>query len=142
MKDQIKKEQFFNHSISRVWNAITQQNEISNWFLPADFKAEVGYQYTFNSPDKEHCEPIIGVIQKADPYTLVYTWIIKGTNVETTVKWELEETTDGTKLLLEHSGISNYSGTTAIEMFNNFSGGWDNCIDGLSNYLKQEVHAG
>ncbi|GAA0720924.1 hypothetical protein GCM10009430_21620 [Aquimarina litoralis] len=142
MKDQIIKERILKHPIDKIWNAITKQEEISNWFLPADFKAEVGYNYTFNSPDKENCEPIIGIIQRATPYTLIYTWKIEGTDVDTTVKWNLTETSEGTKLVLEHSGISNYAGTTAIEMYTSFNGGWDNCLTGLLNYLIQEVHAG
>jgi hypothetical protein len=52
------------------------------------------------------------------------------------VKWELEATQNGTKLSLIHSGISNYTGETAVAMFDSFSGGWDNCINGLTEYLK------
>ena len=48
----------------------------------------------------------------------------------------------GTKLNLEHSGISNYAGETAIAMFESFKGGWDNCISGLTAFLKEEVNAG
>ncbi|AXT55087.1 SRPBCC domain-containing protein [Aquimarina sp. MMG015] len=141
MKDVISKEQIFTHSIDKLWNAISIQEEISTWFLPADFKAEVGYQYTFHSPDKENCKPIVGTVKEAKPYTLIYTWTIQGTDVETTVVWRLEEIASGTKLSLEHSGISNYDGETAVEMFTSFDGGWDNCIKDLLNYITQEVHA-
>ncbi|SEK51687.1 Uncharacterized conserved protein YndB, AHSA1/START domain [Aquimarina amphilecti] len=142
MKDLITKEQVFSHPIDTIWNAISTAEEISNWFLPADFKAEVGYNYTFNSPDKENCKPIVGIIKQATPYTLIYSWKIAGTDVETTVKWTLEKIENGTKLLLEHSGISNYTGETIIEMFNSFDGGWDNCIKGLSEYLTTATYAG
>ncbi|WP_108869219.1 SRPBCC family protein [Aquimarina aquimarini] len=140
MKDLITKERIFNHPIEKVWNAITNATEISTWFLQADFKAEKGYQYTFISTKKE-CSPIEGEVKKADPYTLVYSWIVKEAPVETTVKWILEEIEGGTKLYLEHSGISNYKGETAIEMFSSFTNGWDHCISGLFDYLKQTIHA-
>ncbi|MGB5820495.1 MAG: SRPBCC domain-containing protein [Saonia sp.] len=140
MNDSIIKEHVFNHPIDRVWNAISQAEEISNWFIKADFKAETGYAYTFNSKG-ENCTQITGVVQKADPYTLVYTWIVENTDAETTVKWVLEKVGQGTKLYLEHSGISNYPGDTAVSMFNSFNGGWDNCINELSEYLIKEVHA-
>ena len=140
MKDTITKEKIFNHPIKTVWDAITKAEEISTWFLEADFKAEVGYNYTFNSKGKD-CSPIIGKVKSANPYTLIYTWIVKDSPGETTVKWELEPTNEGTKLYLEHSGISNYTGDTAIAMFDSFNGGWDNCIMGLTNYLKKEVNA-
>jgi uncharacterized protein YndB with AHSA1/START domain len=84
MKDIITKEVTFNHSIDSVWNAITNAKEISTWFLQADFKAEKGYLYTFNSKG-EDCTKIMGEIKSANPYKLVYTWIVENTNVETTV---------------------------------------------------------
>ncbi len=140
MRDTIIKEKVLNHPIDSVWNAITNANEISNWFLEADFKAEVGYHYTFNSKEDE-CSAIIGEVKSASPYTLIYTWIVKDTPIETTVKWILEPTNKGTKLYLEHSGIANYSGDTAIAMFESFNGGWDNCINGLIHYLKPQVNA-
>ena len=143
MKDLITKEVVFNHNIDQVWNAITRAEEISTWFIPADFKPEKGYQYTFTSPPNEKgCTVISGEVKKANPYTLVYTWIVADTKIETIVKWELEPSSDGTKLTLTHSGISNYAGETAVAMFESFNGGWDNCISGLTSYLKEEVNAG
>lgn len=141
MKDSITKEKLFNHPIDKVWNAITKAEEISTWFLQADFKAEVGYNYVFNSTGEE-CSPIIGQVKSVSPYTLIYTWIVKDTPGTTTVTWKLETTNDGTKLILEHSGISNYAGETAVAMFESFNGGWNNCISGLSNYLKTVLNAG
>lgn len=141
MKDIIIKEKVFKHPIQTVWNAISNAKELSAWFVKADFKAEKGYQYTFTSKD-EGCVPIIGEVKSADPYTLIYTWTVEGTNVETTVSWILETIPEGTKLYLEHSGISKYGGETAITMFESFNGGWDNCTTKLLSYLKENVHAG
>lgn len=141
MKDTIVKQATFNQSIDTVWNAISKGDEISKWFLSADFKAEKGYQYTFKSP-KNDCEPIVGEVKEASPYTLAYTWIVQGTEVETLVRWTLTPTNSGTHLLLEHSGIENYADATALEMFESFNGGWDNCLNGLENFLKVAAHAG
>jgi len=142
MKDVITKEALFNHPINKVWSAISKAEEISTWFIKADFKPEKGFQYTFTASEEKGCITINGEIKHANPYTLVYTWIVENTNVETTVKWELETTENGTKLYLEHSGISNYAGETAVAMFNSFNGGWDNCITELTTYLKDLVNAG
>ncbi len=142
MNDLITKERTFEQPIDRVWAAITQAEEISKWFLLADFKAEKGYQYTFKSKDNS-CPPIVGEVLSANPYTLSYTWIEKGKPITTTVSWDLESTAEGgTKLLLKHWGIANYEGETAVEMFGAFSGGWENCLAGLTAFLKSEVHAG
>ena len=143
MKDSIKKEVVFNQPIDKVWQAISKAEDISTWFIPADFKAEKGYQYTFTSPPNEKsCTVISGEVQHASPYLLIYTWIVADTKTETTVTWALEPTQEGTKLTLEHSGISNYAGETAIAMFESFNGGWDNCISGLTGYLKETANAG
>ncbi|MEO1031699.1 MAG: SRPBCC domain-containing protein [Bacteroidota bacterium] len=143
MTKTITKEKVFHHAIDQVWKAITKAEEISAWFIQADFKAEKGYQYIFTSaPNEKGCTTISGTVKEADPYRLVYTWIVADTKVETTVSWTLEPIESGTKLYLEHSGIENYAGETAIEMFNSFNGGWDNCINLLTAYLKEEVNAG
>jgi uncharacterized protein YndB with AHSA1/START domain len=142
MKDIIKKETVFNHPIDKVWNAISKADEISTWFIKADFKAEKGYKYTFTASEDHGCVSITGVVKSANPYTLIYTWVVQDTNVETTVKWELLSTNEGTKLYLEHSGISNYEGDTAVKMFESFNGGWNGCINQLTSYLKETVHAG
>ena len=137
MKDAITKEAVFNHSIDKVWNAISNAEEISTWFIKADFKAEKGFNYTFTASEDKGCLTITGEVKESNPYKLVYTWIVAETDVETTVSWTLEPTENGTKLLLEHSGISNYAGETAVAMFNSFSGGWADCISSLTNYLTK-----
>ena len=142
MKDVIKKEQLFLHPIDTVWNAISRAEEITAWFIKADFRAEKGYRYTFTASEEHNCTQITGEVKEADPYTLVYTWIVQNTETETTVRWHLEPTEKGTKLILEHSGISFYPEKSAVTMFSNFNAGWDNCLAELTAYLKNAVHAG
>ena len=142
MKDIILKEHVFNCEIDKVWNAISREEEISTWFIQADFKAEKGYQYTFKASEDKGCINITGEVKEATPYTLVYTWVVENTDVVTTVKWVLEDMDGKTKLYLEHSGIANYQGETAVNMFNSFNGGWDDCVSKLAKFLKIEVHAG
>ncbi|MDT7832088.1 SRPBCC domain-containing protein [Flavobacteriaceae bacterium S356] len=142
MKDVITKERVFKQPIDKVWNAISVGEEISAWFIKADFKAKKGYGYTFTASEEKGCVNITGEVKQSDPYTLSYTWIVDGTTAVTTVTWKLESVDDGTKLFLEHSGISNYEGETAVKMFENFSGGWMNCMDQLDNYVNTTVHAG
>ena len=142
MKDVITKERVFKQPIDKVWNAISVGEEISAWFIKADFKAEKGYGYTFTASEEKGCINITGEVKQSNPYTLSYTWIVDGTTAVTTVTWKLESVDDGTKLFLEHSGISNYEGETAVKMFESFSGGWINCMDLLDKYVNTTVHAG
>ena len=142
MNDVITKEHEFNQPIDKVWSAISNGDEISKWFIKADFKAEKGYGYTFTASEDKGCLTITGEVKEASPYTLIYTWIVANTQVETTVSWILEKTATGTKLSLAHSGISNYPGDSAVQMFESFSGGWADCVSQLEKYVNQEVHAG
>ena len=136
MEDQIKKEKFLDFPISDVWDAISNQEKISAWFIQADFKAEVGYGYKFTHEDTI----ITGEVKEVNPVNdLVYTWIISGTEVETTVRWTLEEKNGGTQLNLVHSGITSYDGSVAQNFFDNFSNGWDNCNENLEKYLIENV---
>ncbi|MDG1476671.1 MAG: SRPBCC domain-containing protein [Vicingaceae bacterium] len=137
MKDIITREEVINHPVEKVWNAISRAEEISTWFIKADFKAEAGTKYQFTASEENGCINITGEVKEATPYTLIYTWIVEGTDVVTKVKWKLEKEGEGTKLYLEHSGIANYSGDSAIKMFESFSGGWQGCVDQLQEYLKK-----
>ena len=139
MKDLIRKEMQYNHPIADIWDAISNEDEISALFIKAEFKAEVGYQYTFTHEEIT----ITGKVLEVDPiYNLVYTWVMGGTDVETTVKWRLEENAEGTLLVVEHSGISDYPTEEMItNMFTHYSEGWDGCISRLENYLKEPKHA-
>ncbi len=136
MEDIIKKEHIFNHPINKVWEAISKEEEISSWFIKADFKAEAGYKYTFTASEENGCTQITGEVKQADPYTLIYTWVVQNTDTITTVKWVLEDQQGKTRLLLEHSGISAYPGDSAVAMFNSFNGGWTNCISELEAFLN------
>lgn len=133
MEKTISQEHRYKHPIQTVWKAISEAEKISAWFIQADFKAEAGYNYTF-----QHDDTVIeGKVLEASPvHTLVYTWIVKGTGVETTVSWKLKEEGKETVLQLEHTGIENYPTDEMITtMFNNFSGGWVACAGNLAKYL-------
>ncbi|MEQ9221318.1 MAG: SRPBCC domain-containing protein [Cyclobacteriaceae bacterium] len=136
MKDVIKKEQQINFPIQDVWKAISTAEEISTWFIHADFKAEPGFEYTFTHEETK----ITGKVLEASPFhTLIYTWIVGGTGVETTVKWNLKENDSGTFLTLEHSGISNYpTEEMATNMFTSFEKGWGSCVVNLTKYLNKQ----
>ena len=137
MKDSIRKERVFHHPIDKVWQAITEGDQISKWFLQANFKPEVGYDYTLSTSDEHECDGVRGTILEADPYTLKYSWN-DGTPVDTIVTWTLEERGDDTVLTLVHSGISKL-GELAKQKMGDFDQGWDNCLSSLPNYLKDEV---
>jgi len=134
MKDKIIKTKELKHPIQDVWKAISVGEFISKWFIQADFKAEVGYNYTFT----HESSVIKGEVLKANPVTeLVYTWVVGGTDAITTVSWTLEDKENTTVVTVEHTGISNYTGDTAAVMFEKFEGGWENCLNNLHKFFVE-----
>jgi uncharacterized protein YndB with AHSA1/START domain len=131
--DTLNKEQYYPHSIADVWRALSEQEELSAWFVQADFRAEVGYRYTFTRGEtKVHGE----VIEVMAPHRLAYTWSVGDLSVITTVRWRLEEAGEGTRVFLEHSGISGYpTHDLAATMFSHFEHGWLDCFTKLDAYL-------
>lgn len=140
MEDKIIKEKVYSQSIDKVWLAITRAEEISKWFIHADFKAEKGYNYTFTATEEHGSTQIQGTVLEADPYTLKYTWKMADAPVHTTVTWTLEEEGEGTKLTLIHSGIAQL-GEKAAEAMGHFDKGWDACLEVLPQYLNDEETA-
>ncbi|MEQ8925064.1 MAG: SRPBCC domain-containing protein, partial [Fulvivirga sp.] len=65
MNDVLTKEREFNHPIDRVWKAITEASEISKWFIHADFKAEVGFEYEFTATEEHGCTKVRGKVLEA-----------------------------------------------------------------------------
>lgn len=137
MNDKISKEYSFLHPKAKVWDAITDGKKISEWFIKTNFEAIEGFAYTFMHQEGEECTTINGTVLKVNPTDkLVYTWVVEGTEIVTTVSWTLTQTESGTKLLLEHSGISKYPADAVTPMFESFSSGWDGCASSLDKFLS------
>ncbi|NND72211.1 MAG: SRPBCC domain-containing protein [Rhodothermales bacterium] len=129
--DIIVLQHFYNHPVETVWQAITDQDAISSWFIKAVFKPEVGSDYTFT----HESTTISGTVLIADrPHQLQYTWIVGDSGVETIVTWTLVPTDAGTEIKLVHSGIDAY-GDSAMKMFESFNQGWAHCASELEAYL-------
>ena len=137
MQHTITKEQFYKAPIRKVWEAITDEQQISAWFIKADFKAEVGYEYTFTHEQTM----VTGEVTEVEPlHRLVYTWIVGETTAVTTVQWLLAEEDGGTLVTIIHSGFENYPDDTVSSMFTSSQKGWDVVLNELEDYLKTEKY--
>lgn len=74
-------ERVFNAPISKVWKAITDKNEMKNWYFDlAEFKAEIGFKFQFLGGDTEGvkylhlCEITAVIVNKK----LTYSWRYDG----------------------------------------------------------------
>ncbi|MCG8432521.1 MAG: SRPBCC domain-containing protein, partial [Gammaproteobacteria bacterium] len=104
-------EQVFNVPKGMVWKAITDKEQMPQWFFEAiaDFKPEVGFETQFNvhleGVDYLHLWKVTEVIPEVK---IVYGWRYEGYPGDSFVMWELSETSGGTKLRLEHHGVESF----------------------------------
>jgi uncharacterized protein YndB with AHSA1/START domain len=137
--------QDFNNSIIEVWGAITQLEQMTQWFfeeIPA-FRPEVGFftQFNIKTPEREflHLWRIIEVI----PFRkIVYDWRYKDYSGESTVSFELFEQANQTHLKLSTEGLETYSQNIPEFTRESCTNGWIYFINNrLKNYLEQKKQA-
>ena len=131
--------QVFNKLINEVWQAITEVDQMTQWFFEniPDFKAELGFKVQFNveapSRDFLHLWTITEVIPQQK---IVYNWKYKDYAGNSYVTFELFEIDNQTKLVLSTKVTEDFDDT--IEEFKRESGvvGWNYFIkDRLKEFL-------
>ncbi len=135
-------ERSYNASAAKVWNAITNKNEMKQWYfdLP-EFKAEVGCTFSFlggkdpENPYTHLCEVTEVIAGKK----ITYSWRYKGYEGISYVSFELFELGDQTKLVLTHAGLETFPASNPDLARLNFAMGWTSLIgDSLTGYLEKQ----
>ncbi|OYD07460.1 SRPBCC family protein [Paludifilum halophilum] len=92
----IRKTVLFHAPIQKVWEAVSTSEGIVAWFMPNDFKPEVGHKFTLQSPfGPSPCK----VLELDPPYRLSFSW-----DSGWYVSFELKERDGKTEFTLTHSG--------------------------------------
>ncbi len=131
MKKDVRKKKFINHPIEEVWEALSREEKLSEWFMKASFKAEEGFKFEFTEPSGKKFTGEILTAQ--NPINLAYSWNDSNLDYTTYVWWKLATKRNGTLLELEHSGFKG---------FNDYFGGfrysfkWNKQIKKLNKYLS------
>jgi uncharacterized protein YndB with AHSA1/START domain len=83
--------------IQKVWNYISTAEGIAEWFMPSDFKAEEGFEFTIQSPfGPSPCK----VIEVDEPNTIKFAWDTDGW----IATFQLQEVENGTEFTVIHGG--------------------------------------
>ena len=126
--DTITKTLFFSAPRETVWDFLTKKEKLATWFYPAEADLAAGQEYTLirKADDGSSVKQCWGSVQKWNPPSqLTYSFSTKFFNgASSIVSWKLEEIQGGTKLTLEHSGIS-ASGDEFMGLLAAFDAGWD-----------------
>lgn len=94
--------------IHEVWEIITSQTYLSQWLMTGNFRPVKGYDYIFNCEPNDDCSDgqVFGkVLDVKAPYSITFTWNSKGISKETTVRFQLEELTEGVCFSILHEGF-------------------------------------
>ena len=136
-------ERTFNAPVAKVWNAITDAEEMRQWYFDLkEFKPEVGFEFEFVVEHEgtmyHHLCRVTEVIRQKK---IAYTWRYKGEPGDSLVTFELSPEGDATRLKLTHTGIERFPKTPAYAR-KNFEAGWTAIIGSeLKQFLegKQKV---
>lgn len=93
----IKQTVIFNAPIQKVWEKVSSSEGIASWFMPNDFKPELGYEFHLQSPfGPSPCK----VTELDAPNRLSFTWDTDGWFVS----FLLKEMDGMTEFTLIHGG--------------------------------------
>ncbi len=124
----------------RVWKAISDKTEMKQWYFDlADFRAEVGFEFSFSGgpPEKQYLH-LCRVVEAIPPRKLSYSWRYDGYEGDSLVTFELMQEGDMTRVRLTHTGLETFP---PLEDFKraNFDFGWTSLIQQM---LKSYIETG
>lgn len=132
-------ERTYKAPVAKVWKAITDKDQMKHWYFDlAEFKPEVGFEFTFEGGSKEqtyvHLCRIVEVIPNKK---LAYTWRYKDYPGSSTVTFELFDEGDHTRLKLTHEGIETFPPLKDFAR-TSFAAGWTQIIGTqLKGYVEK-----
>ena len=136
--DPIRIEETINTSIEKLWSALTNPEEMAQWYfeLPK-FEAEEGFQIHFSSCDYLHR----WVVTKVIPHHIIeYKWSYPDYPGESLLNVELLYINEyATKLVLVHEGVETFPQDRTEFSRASFEEGWNEIIKNLHEYVEETV---
>jgi len=138
MQEPLIIESTYNAPLAEVWQAITDRNDMKNWYFDApEFKPEVGTEFTFKGENEgrvyiHNCK----VLEVIPGRKLKHTWTYEGHEGMSYVTFELTPEGDQTRIKLTHEGLETFPQLPDFTR-NSFNAGWTEIIGTLlKNYVE------
>jgi len=130
LTDAIIVQRTFNTPVGRVWSALTDVNEMRQWYFDLkEFKPEIGFEFEFVVEHEGNAYHHLCKVTEVIPQKkIAYTWRYKGEPGDSLVTFELLPDGDKTRLKVTHTGIETFPKTPAYAR-KNFETGWTTLID-------------
>ena len=147
-EDRIEKQIELKAPRARVWRALTDHREFSEWFgvnLESAFAAGQPTQGQITIPGYEHIRLEVEVQEMTPEDYFSYTWhpyaIESGVDYSkeppTLVEFHLEETAGGTLLKVSESGFKNLPPSRREEAFRMNDRGWAAQLESIAEHVAQ-----
>lgn len=139
-KEPLIKEVLINAPVEKVWKAITDKDEMKNWYFSLEeFKAEVGFEFQFYGgvEDRQYLH-LCRITEVIENRRLTYSWKYDGYPGETYVTFELIKDGEKTRVKLSHTGLDSFPQDNPDFVKENFSDGWNMIIGTLlKDYVEK-----
>ncbi len=126
----IIKEVIINASASKIWEAISEKEKLSKWFMSSDdYKPELNSVFHMTGKGKDcyhiHTCRILEIIPEKK---FSYIWEVEGIHGETLATFDLEEKNGMTKLTLTHSGWDKVTVENPVLSKEEHNKGWEHLL--------------
>ena len=139
-KDPIVIERTFNVSAANVWKAITNKDQMKEWYFDLKkFKAEPGFEFQFEGgPDDRSYLHLCKITEVIPERKLRYSWRYDGYGGVSFVAFELFPEANKTRLRLTHEGLETFPADNKDFARENFVVGWTDIIGrSLAGFLEK-----
>jgi len=135
-------ERIFNAPAATVWKALTDNNDMKQWYFPLpEFRPEVGFEFSFTGgkDDRQYLH-LCKVNDVIPGKKITYSWRYDGYEGNSFVSFELFAEGEKTRLKLTHEGLETFPASNPDFAASNFVAGWTHIIGtSLKDYLEKKT---
>jgi uncharacterized protein YndB with AHSA1/START domain len=136
-------ERIYGASIDTVWKAITEVEQMKQWYMPVltAFEPKVGFETEFSIEHEGKKFPHIWKVTEVVPgKKIAYSWKFPGHPGESLATFELFPEGENTRLKLTHDGLETHDGRNNPDLARkNFQWGWNELGIELEKFLARDI---
>jgi len=133
-------EHVYDVPIAKVWQSLTDEDEMREWYFSQlkKFEPDIGFEFQFTDDGSDYKKEW-RVTQVVAGRLLAHSWVYEGYPGSSEVTFELAEDGDKTRLKLTHTGLASFPHDPHFAR-KRFEEGWKNIIgNNLKTHLEKNV---